>query len=163
MTSPPTFQPGQTPTAEQLQALGSEVTAYTPTLTGATTNPNLGTSPTAAGMWLQNGSLAMVWFSIVFGTGGSVDPGAGNYRLSLPVDAVIGALNDLAVGSGRATDSSDSSAAGSALVGVELAPGFTDRVRFTLDEGGTVVTGAAPWTWAAGDRLFGFACYPGDF
>lgn len=157
MTTPPVFAAGQAVTAEQLQALGSEINTYTPTLTAATTNPTLGTGATAAGMWTQQGGLVAVWFSLQFGT--SPGAGSGQYRVSLPVDIAPGALGSLAIGSGRIIDSS---ASASRLIVPELAAGFVDRVRLAV-EAGTTVTSSAPWTWAASDQIYGFVLYPGDF
>lgn len=161
MAIPPVFLPGQTVPADKLQALGSQVEAYTPALTAATDNPTLGAGHDADGMWTQQGHLAMVWWSLQFGTSG-VDAGDGIYFVSLPVPVAPGALTDVALGAGRVVDASDATSAGSELITLEMRPGNPDQFRLAV-EGGIFVTHASPWAWAANDRAFGYCCYPGDF
>lgn len=162
MADPPIFVDGQPATASMLQALGSEITTYTPALTAASSDPNLGTSPDVDGAWFQLGPLCFVWFSVQFGTGGAVNAGSGQYRLSLPVPVLAGGLAKVALGSGRAVDASVATDLGSSILGVEMLDGDPNKCVFATEEGVTVTAGV-PWTWAASDRLFGRAVYPGDW
>jgi hypothetical protein len=162
LADPPLFAPGQTLPAEKLQALGSQGTLFVPTLTAATTNPNMGTTPDRQGIWYQLGPMVMYFFSLQFGTGGTVDPGSGQYFVSAPVPVLAGSLDKVSVGAGRATDDSESGGAGSNVLEVEMADSDASKLTFGVEEG-RVVTAAVPWTWAANDRLWGHAFYPGDF
>lgn len=59
-------------------------TSYTPTITGSTTDPTLGTSSTAAGRYRQHGTR--VWGRVRFKFGASgVNAGSGTYGFLLPV------------------------------------------------------------------------------
>src|SRR5690625_123320 len=70
----------------QLIGLGQEET-YTPQLTATETNPNLGSTGKAAGLWVRVGRMVNVWG--VFEAGGSsMSSGSGYLRVSLPVPAL---------------------------------------------------------------------------
>lgn len=161
-TTPPIFVDGDPATASMLQALGSEVTLYTPTLTAATANPNLGTDPERNGMWVQIGPLCHVWFEIQFGTGGSVSAGTGQYRVGLPVPVLDGGLTRVTLGSGRAIDASVATDLGSSLLEAEMLANEPTKAIFATEEG-VSVTASVPHTWASGDELFAHLVYPGDF
>jgi hypothetical protein len=59
--------------------------SYTPAVTGSTTDPGLGTSPTVEGRYILMGKLVYVHIRIIVGT--SPTPGSGSYSISLPVAA----------------------------------------------------------------------------
>ncbi|MFF5261372.1 hypothetical protein ACFY4C_20710 [Actinomadura viridis] len=65
---------------------GSGWTSYTPTLTGATTNPALGTGSAREGAYMRFGSMVTVRGNIKAGTSGA-SAGSGVYMVSLPVTA----------------------------------------------------------------------------
>jgi len=73
--------------AADLNALGGAWLSYTPTVTGAVTNPGLGTGGSTAGQYLQLGKLVIVHIQIGFGTGPTA--GSGAYSVSLPVATAI--------------------------------------------------------------------------
>lgn len=60
-------------------------TAYTPTLTAATTNPTLGSGATQQGTYMQIGKLVVARFILAFGSSGSA--GSGAYWVNLPVNS----------------------------------------------------------------------------
>jgi hypothetical protein len=149
-------------TAATLNAISNELASYnaawtshTPTLTAATTNPNLGGGSTS-GNFLQIGSLVIYRFSILFGAGATA--GTGVYRVSLPVTAAsLSAL--LPVGSARAVDSSASL---SAIVAIRLISTTNLEFMYTATyPTGTInnISGASPWTWADADSINGQAIY----
>lgn len=121
---------------------------YTPALTAVTTNPNLGTSPTQYGHYLQIGKLVQLTVKIQFGTGGTVAAGSGIYKVSLPVNALAAAVTaTVSLGAGQMFDSS---AGTSKACTVRLDSAST--VRFTTEAAGDT-TNAVPWTWAASDFI----------
>lgn len=66
-------------------SIGGAWTPYTPVLTGASTNPTLGTGSTASGRFMQIGAKTIIGNAlIIFGTSGA-SQGGGTYTLSLPV------------------------------------------------------------------------------
>jgi hypothetical protein len=89
-TDPRTWLAGEDPTAalfnvqirDNLKAIGDPWTAYTPVLTGSTTNPVLGNG-SLVGAYLQAGKLVLWRFSFTSGT--TTTYGSGNYVITLPV------------------------------------------------------------------------------
>ncbi len=162
MADPPVFVDGNPATAEMLQALGSAPQVYTPTLTAATTSPNLGAGSTVSGLWVQTGYLVMAWFDIQFGTGGSVAAGSGQYRIDLPIPVAAGGLTRMAFGSGRANDNSVGTDLGSSVFACQMLAGDPTKIVMAVEEAVTIAHNA-PWTWAASDYITGWCCYPGDF
>jgi hypothetical protein len=65
---------------------GGKWKAYTPTLTGAVTNPTLGSS-TVTGRYTQVGKTVICHVLYTIVTGGAFNAGSGLYRFSLPVAA----------------------------------------------------------------------------
>ena len=72
---------GQIITADRIDKLDTQG-AYTPVLTAATTNPDLGDG-FSTGHWQRNGHLFNVWIEIEIGETG-VDFGGSSWRVSLP-------------------------------------------------------------------------------
>ena len=71
---------------ENMSVIGGAWTSWSPALTATTTNPNIGTTGSALGHYVQVGKT--VWFNAVIQTGGSsIAGGTGDYRLSIPVTA----------------------------------------------------------------------------
>lgn len=70
---------------ENLNLVGGAWTSWTPALT-ASSNPNLGSTGSVAGHYIQTGKT--VRFNAVLGASGTgIAAGTGDYRLSLPVAA----------------------------------------------------------------------------
>lgn len=139
--------------------VGGARTSYTPVLTVVSgTNPTLGTGSNSQGWYayLPGGSMQYT-FKITFGTSG-VNAGSGNYAVSIPVN------------SGNPFGSSHASSYGSLLVADSSSGAFREGTCFvsstTLNtlglivDGSTIVTNAAPWTWAASDYIAGSIIYP---
>lgn len=61
--------------------------SYTPVLSAVTTNPGLGTGPVQVGKFKVVDKVCTGWANITAGTG-TVTPGSGTYRMSLPVTPV---------------------------------------------------------------------------
>lgn len=59
-------------------------TAYTPTMTATTTNPNIGSTGAANGRYIKVGRMVMFTISITSG-GSGIAAGSGTYRVSLPI------------------------------------------------------------------------------
>ncbi len=131
--------------------LGSTLTGtYTPVLTGATTNPNLGTGGVIQGRYtLWNGHWCTVRVSVQWGTSGTA--GSGQYLISLPFttnsNITVGVSN---VGSVLMRDAS----AGPALAsGTCYATASSTTMAIFADTTGGV-TNAVPWTWGgSGDYI----------
>lgn len=162
MADPPIFVDGDPATAEMLQALGSEISAYTPTLTGAGGNPVLGTAADSSGSWWQLGPLVFFKFSIQFGTSGA-SFGSGQWRIALPpVPVLLGALPKMSLGAGRVIDNNVATDLGSAIIELEMLDGDPTKLIMAVEEG-VSVTPTVPFTFQVSDRLFGGGFYPGDF
>lgn len=157
MADPPIFAPGETLPADKLQPLGSAPALWTPTLGASTTPPTLGTGSSRLGVWTQNGSVIDIWFQITFGTSG-VNPGNGFYTVSVPVPILLSPITTPIVGTGWIVDASPGPAGN--IIGLQV----TSASALIMPvEAGTLVTQAAPWTWAASDSISGHARYIGDF
>ncbi|HZO69385.1 MAG TPA: hypothetical protein VFB74_30705 [Kribbellaceae bacterium] len=95
---------GEKETAAKLQTLtdafkeiGDPWTAYTPVLTATTTNPNVGSTGSVVGQWVEANKTIWGHIRITFaGTGVTV--GSGNYLVTVPVN-VVGTSVPRAVGS----------------------------------------------------------------
>ncbi|MFP3902387.1 MAG: hypothetical protein ACLFXM_16140 [Acidimicrobiia bacterium] len=155
---------GEILTSAGLEDLGGPITAFTPTLTAATDDPDLGTGGTAALTWSRQGDLVVGRFHIQFGTSG-VDEGFGRYFVDLPVPAEPGGLSRLVLGAGWIRDDSDSSSSGTKLIVLDLAldEDPTGGLMRPAVEGNRFVSDATPWTWNTSDELMGEFAYPGDF
>lgn len=158
MATPIVFTAGQVVTAAELNTLGAAVDTYTPALTAATTSPTLGSGSAVTGQYAQLNWLAAVWLDITFGTSGT-SAGSGEYRVSLPANIEPGAATGMVIGSGLIWDSD-----GSSLLQVtfEMVSGQPGVAKMAV-EAGTRVTHAAPWAWAASDRITGHLLYPADW
>lgn len=130
--------------------------SWTPTITGSTTNPTLGTSAVQEGFYCQVGKLVVAQAFITFGTA-SVAAGSGAYSIPLPVAADTSTNRYMVTGNLYANDSSASVALAG---GITMVNGTTysgnGRMFYTATHPtGTLteVGAAAPWTWAASDAL----------
>jgi hypothetical protein len=63
---------------------GAAWTTFTPTLTAVTTNPNLGSTGTTNGAYLQLGKF-VCWWGVWTPGGSGIAAGTGEYRIALPV------------------------------------------------------------------------------
>jgi len=117
--------------------------SYTPTLTGGTSNPTLGTGNEATGTYTRRGRTIEGKAFIKFGTSGTA-AGSGEYRISLPVTARTGTEDVLILGAAAIFD-----AATSILVGsLHITPASGAYARIYI-ESGSVVTEASPFAWGA--------------
>lgn len=158
-TNPATFSALQFITQADLNAItanlaviGGAWTAYTPALTAATTSPTLGTGGTITGNYLQTGKTVKCRGQILFGT--SPSAGSGAYMISLPA-AAVGSLI-MFNGTTLIFDSSANSGyMPFAMSGGGSGPGTTSVMcmEYMAATTPTFVGGAAPWTWAAGDKI----------
>lgn len=154
--SDPSFLPGMILTASDAQELSTYGT-WTPSLTASTSNPTLGTGSAVSGEYHRNGRLITVWFQISFGTAG-VAAGSGNYQIEgLPFPIAVSALGGGTPGWVRLLDSS----ASQAYAVLTRAQTSTQVLLTRTIEPATLVTNAAPFTWAASDSLTGSFTYLG--
>ena len=121
-------------------------TAYTPSLTASTTNPNIGSTGNIGGRYIQIGKTVIGQAKVVFG-GTGVSAGSGVYYISLPVTALNAGQVE-----GQFFAQDESAAArqiGSAWSDT------TTKLAFFYDgaSGYPAVAASAPWTWAANDIL----------
>lgn len=130
---------------EALLDLGA-ATAWTPVLTGATTNPVLGTGGQAAGWYVKLGRLAVAWGTLAFGTSGA-SFGSGNWRISLPENAAARA-NASSFGLITAIDSS--AATHYLVAAINGQPTYTEMVAHGS---ANYVNAVQPFTWATSDVL----------
>lgn len=137
----------------QVQVFGAW-TFYTPSLTASVTNPTLGTGSVIQGLYRVIDDLVNLSFYVQFGTSG-VNPGDGEYRLSLPsgFPASTGSLTAWFIGGGVAFDWSV--AARRELFQVELFNSTT--MKFHLKD--ATMFHNNPWTWAVDDRFGGSITY----
>ncbi len=126
-------------------------TAYTPTLTGSSSNP---TGYTASGEYIVQNDVVHGHFSITTGAGS----GGGQYYVSCPVTPNT-SIAYRAMGIGKVYDASTGN---TALVMVRL---DNTNARFQLVYA-TALPGpestigqTTPWTWAAGDGINGQFSY----
>lgn len=122
--------------------------AWTPALTASITAPTLGTGSITEGRYRVQGKTVHVTGTIRFGTA-SVAAGSGTYRLSLPVAPSLAfRSNSLGIGTVLMRDANTSSAQVAAPDGINA--GY---VTLWAHGGTGNVGAAAPWTWAAQDRM----------
>ena len=128
---------------------------YSPLIVGGTTSPTYGTDPIRWGRWHRVTDLIVCHFYIQFGTGGTVDPGAGNYAVSLPAKMHAGYPSArIALGVFRLHDAST----GTEEMGVVQGGPDTATVYLRTAAGAAVAAGS-PWTWAASDSVGGTITY----
>lgn len=134
--------------------VSSSRTLYTPSLTGSTTDPTLGTGSVRFGWYtFAPGPSVHFNFFIKFGSSG-VSAGSGNYNVSLPVaSASPYASGHCAVGSVQYADNST----GAFQPGSLFVPNGSSTAGLV---GAAPVTNSSPWTWAANDYLSGSVTYP---
>lgn len=134
---------------------------HTPTLSGFTTDPTLGTDPFSMSEWADLGGLIAWSGQIVFGSTG-VAAGSGQYGISPPVP--IHRSAPICAGWIRLRDASASVVLDAQPAGGLLLPaGFgwlQARWSAAAPSGAPQVWGsAAPWTWAANDSIEWFVTY----
>ena len=127
--------------------------SWTPTLTGASTNPTLGTNSVAEGRYTQIGKTVICQIDIKFGTSGT-NAGSGTYYISLPVAAktAISGYQVMPIGFLRALDAS---AGYGAVFFPEVETSTTAQLVYYQGIGGTgPASGVAhnnPWAWSTSD------------
>lgn len=136
---------------------------YTPALTAATTNPDLGASGEANGQWVRIGDLIVGWAQFLF-SGSGVDNGEGTYFISLPVPAASSMAASGSQGAGSVLGSAvvrfgstDPSGGG---ITAQLTSGGTNMVLSqVVGELGRLVAHHRPAEWSDGDRITVQFCY----
>lgn len=152
-TSPRTWVSGEDVTAalmnthvrDNLKAL-TEFQSYTPTWTGATTNPVLGNG-TKTGAYVQAGDVVDFYVSIAMGS--TTTYGSGAWILTLPVAPA--SLRWMFTGTAR-----DSSAGTTFPLSGEISGSLLLLRSFPTTAGNAFsnVTASVPMTWATSDELF---------
>lgn len=136
--------------------------SWTPTLGALTTTPTLGTGSSQLGSYTRIGDIVVATFYIKFGTSG-VAAGSGGYFIgSLPwsISTYPNSSQRICLGKGAAFDSS-----AARYYEYELTWGASSLVlmRYLSVNGTTIdttlLTGAAPVTWAASDEFHGQFVY----
>lgn len=123
---------------------------FTPTLTAATTNPQMGTGAWANAKYtLWGGKWCTYRGTLRFGTTGTITAGSGQYLISLPVatGTSVGAGVD-AMGAGLVFDNSASNVTQATYY--VAGTGTTTMAAFANN---AQVTSSSPWVWAASDYL----------
>lgn len=133
-------------------------TRWTPTITGSTTDPSLGTGAVAVGGYIQMGTIVNWWMQITFGTSPNV--GDGFYQFPMPVRPIE---LDVPIGTGFCLDLSDTYkvypltaliATGQAdYLTTERSDPFVYNVADAASGAEITVGSAVPFTWAAGDKI----------
>lgn len=121
------------------------VSSFTPVLTAASVNPNLGTTGVQNGRYvLHNGNTCTYWGYVQF-SGSSIGAGSGQYFISTPVESSAGV--GITCGSAILRDLS--------AAAVQSATSFMGTSVSTLSfiYNGNVTNNITPWTWATGDYL----------
>lgn len=123
-------------------------TSYTPVVTGATTNPTLGTGSVVEGRYVQNGTIVTCWFGIQFGTSGTA-AGSGEIRVSLPVNMLTtGTTVPIGFGSGF-----------NPTVMYSILRQSTSTMRFWIPTTASYLTAAAGGWASAGAQIWGCVTY----
>lgn len=143
---------GQVLTAATLNTIGAVWETYTPALTASTTNPNLGTTGSAAGRYARVNKIVIGNASFTF-NGAGINAGLGFYFCSLPITAQN---SGAAVGVSNAIDVSTFASIQNALI-----LDTTTRV-LGIGTGGGALAGSiqnSTFVWAAGDIIRFTFCY----
>jgi hypothetical protein len=160
-TAPRTWVDGETVTAsimnahvrDNLLAIGDAwLTDWTPTLTGSTTDPTLGTGASAVGRYTAAGKIVQGIGYILWGSSG-VNAGSGTYSISLPVAANTTVPNAL-IGSFVILDASTGPDEWQGRL--RLSTSTTARMTYAATYGGTSTStgSAAPVQPNVGDELW---------
>jgi hypothetical protein len=123
-------------------------TSYTPVVTGATTNPVLGTGSIAEGRYIENGSIVTCWFGIQFGTSG-MSGGSGEIRISLPVNMLTTGTT-VPIGSGSGFNPT---------VSYSILRQSTSTMKFWIPTTASYLTGTTSLWGGAGSQIWGRITY----
>jgi hypothetical protein len=129
---------------DALQVLGEAWLAYTPTVSSNVTPPTMGASSIAGRVQLI-GKTANVRVSVTLGSGFTAGVGAWTVTLPTGVSPLIASSSE-ALGFGIARHGTTREP-----FTVEYSSGTTVAMIMTSD--GSLLGGANPFTWAAGDRF----------
>jgi len=116
-------------------------TTYTPTWTGATSDPAIGNG-TLGGAFLEMGSLLFLRIHVIMGS--TTTYGAGQWFLSLPSGKTAASQYQVLSAVGRD--------AGTTLQPFAARMATTTAVKIVTDD--NFVHDTNPWTWADGDSLY---------
>lgn len=126
---------------------GDAWTTYTPALTASTSNPNLGTTGSITGRYIQVGKTVTGEARLSFG-GSSISAGSGAYSVSIPVTA---SSSNRIVGSWFGQDQST----GARQTGIAFTATVTTlQFPYTAASGFPLIGNGTPWTWADSDLLW---------
>lgn len=119
-------------------------TSFTPALTAATTNPNLGTTPTKTGGYKRIGNTVYGDAFIQWDSAGSPTSGTGIYTVSLPVTPAARYGTGQIIGTMRLRDNSATQ--------VKIAS-LRANGTFEAHDMTAQVSSGSPWTWGASDSI----------
>lgn len=126
---------------------------YSPVL-GATTAPGMGTGAVTNGEYVVHDHMCTVLFDMTLGTGATA--GSGTYTMTLPLPAATTGTSRL-----YGTVHYEDAGTGGGTLFVRGSGSSTSTVTFLIgSSGGSLVTAAAPITWAVGDNIRGTFSYP---
>lgn len=128
---------------------------YTPVLTASSVNPTMGSGSSAFGRYMRIGNFVVVWGQVVFGTSG-VAAGTGDYRISLPVTAVL----DVTPRVGMVILNDNSSGAAFSLGAAVIVNGQETYFYMQRHGSSSFIGAGVPWTWAASDDIAFVIAYP---
>lgn len=127
-------------------AAGGTYSAWTPALTGSSSNPTLGSGSVAAGRYTQFGKHVSANARIAFGSSGTA-AGSGQYIVSLPVTSVS---TEFILGYGFVFDSSGATRRNV----IAMRNNDTSVIMWFSDPlTDDTVQHNAPWAWAASDEI----------
>jgi hypothetical protein len=140
---------------EDIFDLEGDWTAYTPALTASTTSPTLGTGSAQVGRYMRLGNTLWVKAKVQFGTAGAA-AGSGTYRLGLPFP-VLQQTGSVLSPHGTVVGVDNSAAVHAVgIVNVNADGDTFCLLRYQAAASPSALaafTNAAPWTWAASDRI----------
>lgn len=144
MTSPVSLPAGAEIEDTDLDAyenLTAAWTTYVPDWTSSGTAPAIGNG-TRSGAYIQVGKLVMVRGRLVFGSTSTF--GTGSYRVSVPVTASGGSVNE-STGSLWLFDNGTQSGIGTCT--------WVSTTTLWLSTASGDITNTSPWTWTTSDQI----------
>jgi hypothetical protein len=154
-TTAPTFTAGTSPPAatlniirDDLNLIGGAWSTYTPTWTGATTNPVLGNGTIAGRYKLIGDKTCHVQIKLTMGT--TTTYGSGNWLFSLPSGTNQETAALFPIGVAMAQDAS----AGPARYTGTVEVSSSTAVLVMNNATGAGMTATVPFTWASTDVLY---------
>lgn len=128
---------------------------WIPQLTSTGTQPNLGSTGIAEGLYSLINGFFHGTFYMEFGSGGGATAGTGNYQIEgFPFQIDLRSRLRLPCGQVTLFDSDVSA------VRIRDAAATSATALLMRDQGGVAVSATVPWTWAGGDYFHGNISFP---